>query len=61
MPLERLIARIRAASALHSYRTIGKWCEVSYETIRRLVLSKNPNISIETMERIEKGLAANGF
>lgn len=59
MNLDELVKRLRVASALFSLRKIGKECDVSHETIRKLVgTGKNGDkgLSSTTYNKIDNGL-----
>lgn len=62
MNIENLTKRTQAATKKHSLRSLAKGCDVSYETIRLLKLAEpSLNITANTYNKIDKGLALYGF
>lgn len=62
MDVENLQERIRNALQTHSLRTLAQTCEVSHELIRTLAASqKSKNLTLSSFQKINEGLAKNGF
>jgi hypothetical protein len=62
MNTEDLTARLRHAHSRHSLRTLAKWCEVSHETLRSIILKGVADtLSLARYNKIDNGLKNNGF
>lgn len=62
MNSDTLIKRLRSAHVKFSLRQLGKTCETSHETLRKLIAAKHtPNLTIDIYNKIDTGLSANGF
>lgn len=62
MDLEKLKARLKRAYVNHSLRKIASWTDVSFETLRKIILSANgTSLTINTFNKIDQGLKKNGF
>lgn len=59
MNTDELLKRLRKAYMSNSLRQIAKMCDLSHEAIRKMVLHGKMNLSVETYNKIDKGLAAN--
>ncbi len=59
---DKLIRRLCKAKTKHSLRALAWTCDVSHETIRKILNSESvARISMANYEKIDKGLKANGF
>lgn len=54
-----LLIRLREAYRSKSLRQIARMCDLSHEAIRKMVLHGKMNISVETYNKIDKGLTDN--
>lgn len=63
MDIDNLKTRLRKAhNQGNSLRDIGRFCDVSHETVRKLILSPTwKNIHYPIYEKLDNGLKEHGF
>jgi hypothetical protein len=58
---DELLSRLRTAYRTKSLRQLAAICELSHEAIRKMVLQGKMNLSVDTYNKIDKGLKEHGL
>ena len=61
MTFDTLVARLQQANKTKTYCEISRWCGLSHQTIRLMLIGSTTDIKISTYYKIDKGLKQNGF
>lgn len=61
MNIEHLHKRIKTAYETMPLRTIANECQVSHETIRKILNNETANLLLTNYNKIDKGLKRHGF